>query len=65
MFSRTVSAEESLTSTADEVIVIANLGDGPVTLSLPFSGSRKEYFSGKTYGGGDRVTIAPWGWMVF
>ncbi len=65
VFSRTVSAEESLTSTADEVIVIANLGDGPVTLSLPFSGSRKEYFSGKTYGGGDRVTIAPWGWMVF
>ena len=65
VFSRTVSAEKSLTSTADEVIVIANLGTEPVTLSLPFSGSRKEYFSGKTYGGGDRVTIAPWGWMVF
>lgn len=65
VFSRAVSAEDSLTSEADEVIVIANLGDGPVTLSLPFSGSRKEYFSGKTYGGGDRVTIAPWGWMVF
>ena len=65
VFSRTVSAEKSLTSTADEVIVIANLGDGPVTLSLPFSGSRDEFFSGKTYGGGDRVTIAPWGWMVF
>lgn len=65
IFSRSVPAEESLDGEPDEVIAIVNLSPDEASLSLPFAGDMQEYFSGKTYSGGETVTVSPWGWLVF
>ena len=63
LFSRAVSAEESLTGKVDTVIVAANLSSVPCSFAIPCSG--KEYFSGNTYAAGEDVVLDAWKWLVF
>lgn len=49
---------------ADEVIVLANLSSAEQTLTLPFAGSRREYFTKRSCTGGTEATLPAWGWMV-
>ena len=65
VFSRSVSASESLDGEADEVIAAVNLGAEDADISLPFDGEAAEYFSGKTYSGGEEVSLPAWSWLVF
>lgn len=65
VFSRSVSAAESLDGEADEVIAAVNLGPEDADISLPFDGEAAEYFSGKTYSGGEAVSLPAWSWLVF
>ena len=50
---------------AEEVTVVANLTAAEQALSLPFEGSRREFFTGATHTGGEQVKLPAWGWMVF
>lgn len=65
VFSRSVSASESLDGEADEVIAAVNLGAEDADIFLPFDGEAAEYFSGKTYSGGEEVSLPAWSWLVF
>ena len=65
VFSRSVSASESLDGEADEVIAAVNLGAEDADIFLPFDGEAAEYFSGKTYSGGGEVSLPAWSWLVF
>ena len=65
VFSRSVSASESLDGEADEVIAAVNLGAEDADIFLPFDGEATEYFSGKTYSGGEEVSLPAWSWLVF
>ena len=65
VFSRSVSASESLDGEADEVIAAVNLGAEDADISLPFDGEAAEYFSGKTYSAGEEVSLPAWSWLVF
>ena len=70
VFSRSVSASESLDGEADEVIAAVNLGAEDADIFLPFDGEAAEYlaaeyFSGKTYSGGEAVSLPAWSWLVF
>lgn len=65
LFSRSVTAEESLDGEADTVLVAANLSDSDVTFALPFEGEKTEYFSGKAFTGGTETVLGPWEYLVF
>ena len=65
VFSRSVSASESLDGEADEVIAAVNLGAEDADIFLSFDGEAAEYFSGKTYSGGEEVSLPAWSWLVF
>lgn len=48
-----------------EVLVAANLTAAEADVTLPFEGSRREFFTGAEHTGGSRATLPAWGWMVF
>ena len=65
LFSRAVTADESLSGKADTVIVAVNLGGEPRSFVLPFDGEKQEYFTGRIFKGGETVTLDAWQWLVF
>ena len=49
----------------DEVLVVANLSDREAVCDPALKEPRREYFSGRRFAPGERVTLPPWGWVLF
>ena len=50
---------------ADEVLVVANLSNREAVCDPALQEPRCEYFSGKHFAPGERITLPAWGWALF
>ncbi|WP_295935484.1 alpha-amylase family glycosyl hydrolase [uncultured Alistipes sp.] len=49
----------------NEVIVAANLSATEITFTLPFDGTRRDFFTGAEYAGGSQASLPAWQYLVF